>query len=127
MKRGFGLGIFAFSISIIVTGCSSSTTPLTSTTTTSSTTTTTSPLPCEANDTAGVVFQNLSTTNLTFDVIWDGAKITTLSPGSWSAPYTVASGAHTLTFKIANTNQVACSLGTVNLVQCKYYTYPCGT
>jgi hypothetical protein len=127
MKRGFCPGILVFFISLVMAGCSSGTTPLTSTTTSSSSTTTTSALPCETNDTAGVVFQNLSTTNLTFDVIWDGAKITTLSPGSWSAPYTVASGAHTLTFKIANTNQVACSFGTVNVAQCKYYTYPCGT
>ena len=127
MNRGRSFGILALLAQIIVFGCAGETTPTeTTTSSTTSTTTTTAP-PCETNDTAVVVFENLSATHSTYDVIWDGSKITTLSLGSWSAPYTVSSGSHTLTFNFFNTNQVACSPGTVNLVQCKYYTYSCGS
>ena len=131
MKAARTFGILAGLALILMIGCKSSTTTPTSTTSTStsttstSSTTTTVPLDCETNHTAQVAFHNESANSI-HDVIWDGSRITTLWPGTTSQIFTVASGAHTLTFNIANTNQAACSLGTQNLVQCKYYLFPCG-
>jgi hypothetical protein len=47
---------------------------------------------CQLNNTATITFENRSTSNTTYDVVWDGAKMTTVSPGSESQEYTVAAG-----------------------------------
>jgi hypothetical protein len=63
---------------------------------------------CQANNTATVTFENRSFST-TLDVIWDGAKINTLSPGFVSSPLTVAAGSHTLRFQVTNTAIVPCT------------------
>ena len=123
------LALLAF---VMMSGCkgtatSTETTTSTTSTSSTSTTTTTIPLQCETDHTAQVVFYNASAANLTLDIIWDGSKVTTLWPGTTSQTYDMKAGSHTLTFNVAGTDQVACSLGTVNLVPCIRYVYPCRT
>jgi hypothetical protein len=81
---------------------------------------------CERNNTATVQFENRSASNTTYDVVWDGSKLTTLAPGTKSSTYTVSAGTtHTLAFKITNTSRMACSQSSPNLAQCQTYLYWC--
>jgi hypothetical protein len=81
---------------------------------------------CQTNNTASIRFENRSNTNTTYDVVWDGSKLTTVAPGSISSSYPIAAGVqHTLQFKITNTNTPACSTSTPTLAQCESSTYWC--
>ena len=80
---------------------------------------------CEKNQTAKVQFENRSGSNTTYDVIWDGSKLTTLTPGTTSQSYTQPVGQHTLQFRIANTNKAACTQSTPNLGQCEEHLFWC--
>jgi hypothetical protein len=80
---------------------------------------------CEKYHTAEITFENKSTTNTTYDVIWDGSKLTTIAPGTKSQAYTVAAGTHTLLFRITNTYWTACTQSSPVLAQCYTYSYSC--
>jgi len=57
-----------------------------------------------------VYFVNESTTNTSYDVIWDGVFKCSISPGQTSSIYYAITNAnHTLEFKVKNTNTLACS------------------
>lgn len=63
-----------------------------------------------------VYFKNLSGTNTTYDIIWDGSKLTTVAPGQSSATYEESCEVqHTLEFRITNTSTLACSASTPSL------------
>jgi len=73
-----------------------------------------------------VYFRNLSATNATYDIIWDGAKLTTVGPGQTSDTYEESCEVqHTLDFKITNTSQYACSQSTPSLECGKTVEYSC--
>lgn len=113
------VGILGLLTSLMtVGGCKSPSTPTIPTPTTPE---------CEKNHTAQVTFQNKSATNLTYDVIWDGSKLTTIAPGASSQVYTVSAATHTLQFRITNTSKAACTQSTPVLAQCHSYTYWCTT
>lgn len=81
---------------------------------------------CETNNTASIKYENRSNTNATYDIIWDGSKVTTITPGSLSPAYNVAAGIqHTLLFKFTNTNTAACNQSTPTLAQCSSHVYWC--
>ncbi len=81
---------------------------------------------CQVNNTATVSFENRSTSNTTYSVVWDGSTKTTLAPSVKSDAYTVAAGVqHTLVFRIANSANNACSPSTPTLAQCSSQTYWC--
>lgn len=74
---------------------------------------------CEANNTAKIRFRNSSNSNRTYTVIWDGATLATVSPGSETQQFTVAAGVqHTLVFRFTNTSTNACTPSTPTLAQC---------
>ncbi len=76
-------------------------------------------LSCETNNTATVVFENRSNTNSTYDIIWDGSKVATVTPGNKTESFTVAAGIqHTLLYKYTNTNNLACTQATPTYAQC---------
>lgn len=73
-----------------------------------------------------VYFKNNSVSNATYDIIWDGAKLTTLAPGQTSETYEESCEVqHTLDFKITNTGQYACSQSTPTLECGKTVYYYC--
>ena len=81
---------------------------------------------CQVNNTATVTFENRSANNSTYAVVWDGSTWTTLAPSVKSAEFTVAAGIqHTLTFKIANSSNNACTTSTPTLAQCSSNNYWC--
>ena len=83
-------------------------------------------LACEANQTAEVRFTNLSTTNSTHDVIFDGSKIATVAPGDTTAFFTVTANIeHTLQFKFTNTSDPACNESNPILAQCSFHIFWC--
>ena len=81
---------------------------------------------CELNQTGEIYFINKSNTNSTYDIIWDGAKLTTLAPGETSATYTVTANiTHTLLFQYTNTSNLACTASTPVIPQCQSVWYSC--
>lgn len=91
----------------------------------SSTPSTPSTPACQTNNTATIAFENRSTTGLTYNVVWDGSTITSLTPGSKSQYYPVTAGVtHSLTFQKSN-GAAACTTSSPNLAQCYSYTYYC--
>lgn len=81
---------------------------------------------CQSQNTATVSFQNRSTTNLTYDIVWDGSKLTTVAPARDSQVYTFAANiTHTLRFQYTNTTLLACSASTPVLVTCANAFYSC--
>jgi hypothetical protein len=73
-----------------------------------------------------VYFQNRSASNLTYDVIWDGAKLTTIAPGQDSQVYTFAANVtHALRFQFTNTTTLACNVGAPILTTCGATFYGC--
>ena len=81
---------------------------------------------CETNNTALIRFGNNSNTNSTYNVIWDGSNLVTITPGTESQQFTVAAGVqHTLVFRITNTNNNACSPSTPTLSQCAARIFSC--
>ena len=80
---------------------------------------------CEKNHTARVKFQNNSTNNKTYNIVWDGLVIETLYPFTESDYYTVAAGSHSLTFKISNNGTAACNPSNPVLVECQDRVFGC--
>ncbi len=85
------------------------------------------PLPaCEVNNTATAEFRNLSNSNSTHDIIWNGSKLYTVPPAGISETLTVAAGIqHTLVFQFTNTSTNACTPSTPTLAQCSNRFYSC--
>jgi hypothetical protein len=74
---------------------------------------------CQTNNTASISFGNRSTTS-SQDIVWNGSRVFTLVPGQTSDPLTVAAGvAHTLQFRVGNTQTLACSTATPILGLCE--------
>ena len=81
---------------------------------------------CQRNNSAKVTFENRTTNNRTYDVVWDGSRLTVLAPGQKSQEYDVEAGiTHTLQFKFTNTGQPACSVSHPILVVCTTTNYWC--
>jgi hypothetical protein len=81
---------------------------------------------CEVNNTAQVAFADHSQSNSTYTIIWDGATLTTVSPGSQSQYYTVAAGvSHVLQFEFTNSSSQACTPSLPTLAQCAEEVYSC--
>lgn len=78
--------------------------------------------------TATVVFQNRSSTGLTYSVILDGVQIAVIPPGSDTGPRTVTANVqHTVFYRVTNTNSVACGPATPVWPQCTANTLFCTT
>jgi len=85
------------------------------------------PVPsCQANSTATVYFQNRSVTNRTYDVIWDGSRLTTIAPGQDSAIFPFAAATHSLWFQFTNTSVLACNPSSPVLAVCSNVFFGCG-
>ena len=97
-------------------GCENLTTPTDSKSTTPD---------CEKFNTATITFENKSVNNYTYDVIWDGSRLTTLAPWTKSQAYTVSAGTHTLHFMRSNSNREACTTSWPSLAKCQSYSYWC--
>ena len=83
-------------------------------------------LSCQANNTAKLVFRNLSNSNATYDLIWDGAKLFTIAPNGESDTLTTAAGVqHTMLFQFTNSNNNACNAATPTLAQCSRGWFSC--
>ena len=68
-----------------------------------------------------VYFVNESTTNTSYDVIWDGVFKCSISPGQTSSIYyAITNFNHTLEFKVKNTNTMACSFIVPHLSSTSY-------
>ena len=81
---------------------------------------------CEINSTAEVYFINNSNSNSTYDVIWDGVKIATVTPGDESNTFTVSANIqHTLVFRFTNTSNNACTPSTPVVPQCQTWWFDC--
>lgn len=81
---------------------------------------------CELNNWAYIYFENRSASNTSYDVYWDGSRIeNNLAPGEKSKKYPFSATGHTYSFKIANTNTLACSSAYPNLAQCTTVTFYC--
>jgi hypothetical protein len=81
---------------------------------------------CQVNNSAKVTFENRSTSNRTYDILWDGVRMTVLSPTQKSSEYTAEAGVtHSLQFKVTNSSQVACTTSHPILVVCTSHTYWC--
>lgn len=81
---------------------------------------------CELNQTGEIYFINKSNTNSTYDIIWDGAKLTTLAPGETSSTYSVSANiTHTLLFRFTNTSNDACTPSSPVIPQCQTFFYSC--
>jgi hypothetical protein len=78
---------------------------------------------CERYGTADVTFLNGSDYS-TYDVILDGSRIGTISPGR-SITRTVAAGVHSVQFIFSNTGQPACYEAHPNLAACEKTTLSC--
>ncbi len=85
------------------------------------------PIPdCEKNNTATITFCNNSSSNSTYDVIFDGVRIGSISPNQ-SIKRTVASGNHSVLFKYSNTGYAACSIAYPNLATCEKFSLCCSS
>src|SRR6185436_3662208 len=80
---------------------------------------------CEKYHTANVTFKNNSTQHYAYDIVLDGALLTTISYQTVSIIYTVAVGQHTISFKIHGTNNYACTTGTPVLIECSSHQFSC--
>lgn len=81
---------------------------------------------CEVNQTGRVYFINNSNSNSTYDIIWDGAKLTTITPGETSITYTITANiTHTLVFRFTNTSTDACTSSAPVIPQCQTIWYSC--
>ncbi len=78
---------------------------------------------CQKYNTAKIYFENRSS-NSTYDVILDGARIGSIGTGQ-SMSRTVAAGEHTILFRFANLSSIACSQAHPNLATCACETYYC--
>lgn len=83
---------------------------------------------CQSQNTSTVYFQNRTVSNLTYDIVWDGSRLTTVTPGKDTQIYTFAANVqHSLRFQITNTTVLACNPSTPVLTVCGATFYGCGT
>src|SRR5690349_12999836 len=81
---------------------------------------------CEVQNTAQVYFINNSSTGKTYDILWDGVNVATISPGQESSTITTTAGIpHSMTFRVAGTTTLACSTSNPSIPQCKKMSYSC--
>ena len=81
---------------------------------------------CEKNQTGEVQFNNISKTDKTYDIVWDGVDIATIGPNEKSKLFTYAANVpHTLVFRITNTSENACNESTPILNQCQENIFSC--
>jgi len=81
---------------------------------------------CQMFSTAAVSFANRTTTNTTYDVVWDDTRVATVAPSQTSAPITAVAGvAHTLSFRVTNTASAACTPSNPVPQACAAQTYTC--
>ncbi|MFH1313986.1 MAG: hypothetical protein ABIJ00_12280 [Candidatus Eisenbacteria bacterium] len=78
---------------------------------------------CEHYGTAEMTFVNKSS-HSTYDVILDGSRIGSISPGH-SISRTVAAGQHSFQFLFSNTGEAACYEGHPNLAMCQRLEFSC--
>lgn len=111
--------VFLVSLAALVSACASDSPTITAPT----------PPPvaaCQSQNTGTVYFQNRSSSNLTYDIIWDGSKLTTVSPGADSQVYTFSANiSHALRFQFTNTSLLACNASTPILTTCGAAFYGC--
>lgn len=80
---------------------------------------------CQTQNTAQLTLSNASATNATFDVLIDGVRRSTITPGQNAGPFTLAAGiAHPVESRLTNTTTVACSSSPI-LAQCSTQTLTC--
>jgi len=84
------------------------------------------PEACEVNRTGEVYFINQSNSNRTYDIIWDGVKITTVAPNQQSDVFTYSANVkHSLIFRYTNTSDNACTPSEPILNQCRKIGFSC--
>jgi hypothetical protein len=81
---------------------------------------------CQMFSTAAVSFANRTTSNTTYDILWDDSRVATVAPSQTSAPITAVAGvAHSLSFRITNTTSAACTPSNPIPTLCAAQTYTC--
>jgi hypothetical protein len=84
------------------------------------------PLACVTNNTAEVDFSNESVTNRTYDILVDGSRVASVSPGTTSPYINVVAGIpHSIEFNVSNSSTAACTPAAATLVQCSTSNYFC--
>lgn len=82
------------------------------------------PAPCVASNTAQLCITNASTVNRTYDIILDGVRIMTVSPGQERCAI-VAAGRHLLQFFYTNSSVRACSDSNPVFTRCTTESFIC--
>ncbi len=81
---------------------------------------------CVKQNTAEFTFSNQSATNVTYDVLVDGAQVAVVAPGATSDSVAVkALFLHVIAFDAANTGTMGCPLMVVTPDQCTNTNYVC--
>ena len=80
--------------------------------------------PCATNNTATFCMSNNSISYRTYDIILDGVRIMTLSPGQQDC-IVVTAGFHNLRINFSNTNERACSDSAPRMAQCSVTSLVC--
>jgi len=81
---------------------------------------------CQMYSTAAVSFANRTTSNTTYDIFWDDARVATVAPSETSKEITAVAGvAHSLSFRITNTTSAACTPSNPVPAACAAQTYTC--
>lgn len=80
--------------------------------------------PCVINNTATFCMRNNSISYSTYDIILDGIRIMTLSPGQQDC-VTVTAGFHNLRINFTNTNTRACNDSSPSMAQCSVTSLVC--
>lgn len=108
-------------LALVTVGCSARPT--------SATPVTPAPTPapaCQLNNTAAAKFGNRTTTATTYDVFWDGVRITTITPGQDSPAFDVTAGIpHRMEFRVTNSPLLACNVANPVPTQCAFPLYTC--
>lgn len=80
---------------------------------------------CQTNNTAILRFENRSSSNRTYDVFVDNARVATIAPTQLSADHVVVAGVrHIVDFFYTNTAVRACVIDPIP-VRCSTQTYFC--
>jgi hypothetical protein len=80
---------------------------------------------CQTQNTATVFFENRTNTNRTYDIVWDGVQIATVTPAQRQVFVVAANVPHTMGFQLTNSSALACSQSTPTLVVCTDNSYFC--
>ena len=81
------------------------------------------PETCEKHNTAWLTLANNSD-RTSYTVLIDGSRVASLSPGEKETKE-VAAGGHTVIFKIANSDELACNPASPKLATCEKKTIGC--